>query len=448
MAVRRDRIPSVKGVSALVPDEAESRTLVEQVLSRCARDFGYRELRLPLLERTELFTRSIGEATDIVHKEMFSFQLRGKDSLSLRPEGTAGAVRSMLELSLADRRPARFWYCGPMFRYERPQKGRSRQFDQFGIEAFGMSGVEIEFEILSLCAAIWRALGLEGRLQLQISSLGDESCRQRHKKDLLAYFAPHRDSMGEEARQRMQQNPLRLLDSKEPALQQILQDAPLLPDYLDTPSAERFDTLCRMLDEASIAYQINPRLVRGLDYYTHTVFEWVAADGLGGQDTLCAGGRYDGLPELLGGAPTAAVGFALGLERLMLVLQAAGTVPQAAAPHFFVVSTNEQARRCGLKLAGELRRLSPGAGVETYCGDAGLASQMKQADASGAAFVLLIGQEEIAAEKVRLKVMADGGEHDFSRHNLRAMLDWVQAQFGELADAQSVAAKDNDLETA
>lgn len=421
----QEKIAPAKGISAIVPPDAAVWTRVEEKLRLCTEEFGYCELRLPILEHTELFARSIGEATDIVHKEMFSFETRGNASLSLRPEGTAGAVRSVLEHSLADRRPGRFWYCGPMFRYEKPQKGRARQFHQFGVESLGMASVESEYELLSLCAALWRALGIEDRLELQIASLGSDACRRRYRAELVAFLQQFSDTMSEEQRQRVWQNPLRLLDSKDPKLRKLLRDAPLLKDSMKHESVSRFAALCQLLDDAGVRYTVNPRLVRGLDYYTHTVFEWVAAGDLGGQHTLCAGGRYDGLSQLLGGPELPAAGFALGLERLMLVMQAAETLPKVAPPRFFIASIGPAATRYALGLAEELRDRAPGAGVQVHCGESSLSSQMRQANAAGIPYVLMLGPEELADGVIRLKSMVDGQERQFDRKNTEALLDWV-----------------------
>jgi histidyl-tRNA synthetase len=354
--------------------------------------YGYREIRMPLLEKTELFKRSIGEVTDIVEKEMYTFDDRNGDSLTLRPEGTASCVRACMQHGLLHNQQQRLWYAGPMFRHERPQKGRYRQFHQVGVEAFGMTGPDIDAEMIFMTARIWERLGLSGAV-LQLNSLGTLQARAAYRDALVDYLQAHADALDDDSRRRLDSNPLRILDSKNPDMQALLTAAPSLPDYLDDESREHFTALRGLLDAAGIRYELNPRLVRGLDYYSKTVFEWVT-DQLGAQGTICAGGRYDGLVEYLGGKPVPAVGFALGLERLLGLLAAGGVDLPGNDPHVYLVMDGEQATERGMVFAEELRAALPGLRLQVNCGAGSFKSQFKRADRSGAGIALVIGDDE------------------------------------------------------
>ena len=339
-------IRAIRGMNDILPGEALQWRQVEDTAARLFASYGYGELRLPLVEQTELFRRSIGAVTDIVEKEMYSFDDRHGDSLSLRPEGTAGCVRAAIQQNLLAT-PCRLWYAGPMFRYERPQKGRQRQFHQIGAEAFGYAEPAIDAELIALSARLWRALGIDGAVRLELNSIGSATARARYREALVAYLDAHRDALDADSQRRLESNPLRILDSKDPGTRAVLDGAPALPDYLDDEAAADFERLGALLDAAGIAFVHNPRLVRGLDYYNKTVFEWVT-DALGAQGTVCAGGRYDGLVEQLGGRSTPGVGFAMGLERLVLLREALAVAPAAAAPDVYVVAVGDAAERVAL----------------------------------------------------------------------------------------------------
>ncbi len=361
-------------------------TAVESCARTLFAGYGYQEIRLPLLEHTELYTRAVGEVTDIVEKEMYTFVDRNGDSLSLRPEGTAGCVRAGIEAGAFHNQTQRFWYQGPMFRHERPQKGRYRQFHQLGVEAYGMAGPDIEAEMILLGERLWRALGVKTRLL--VNSLGTPACRAAYRQALVDYLARHAADLDDDSRRRLERNPLRILDSKNPALADLLDAAPKLADYWSGEAVAHFQGLTDQLTEAGVAFTVTPRLVRGLDYYTHTVFEWVS-DALGAQATVCAGGRYDGLVEELGGAATPAVGFALGLERLVTLVT---RWPQTAPLDVFVI-TGTPTRRKAVALAEALRE--HGFAVEVYLGPAGVKSQIKRAQSSGARMTLYAQGDEI-----------------------------------------------------
>ena len=371
--------------------------------------YGYAEIRTPLIERTELFQRSIGEVTDIVEKEMYTFADRNGDSLSLRPEQTASCVRAGIEHGLLHNRSQRLWYAGPMFRHERPQKGRYRQFHQFGIETFGMAGPDIDLELLLLGERFWRRLGLDALVTLEINSLGTPESRARYRERLVEHFSAWRDRLDDDELRRLEENPLRLLDSKNPALGEAIATAPELTDALDAESREHFDWIRAGLSEAGIDYRVNPRLVRGLDYYTGTVFEWVT-DRLGAQGTVCAGGRYDGLVEQLGGRPTPAAGFALGIERLLALLEGEGLVPDPPQPHACLLPVGDTAARQALPLAEMLRDALPWLRLETLCGGGSMKSLFRRADRSGARLALVLGADEIERGSVTVKDLRSGGE--------------------------------------
>jgi histidyl-tRNA synthetase len=394
-------IQAIRGMNDVLPDQTPHWQRVEDTACAVLAAYGYQEIRLPLLEKTELFKRSIGEVTDIVEKEMYTFEDRNGDSLTLRPEGTAGCVRACIENGLIHNQVQRLWYGGAMFRHERPQKGRYRQFHQIGVEAFGMAGPDIDAELILMTARLWRGLGLHD-VHLQINSLGTAAARAAYREHLVEYLSGHWDALDEDSRRRLHTNPLRVLDSKNPEMRAVIAEAPQLPDYLDEESRVHFQALQAMLDAAGVPYQVNPRLVRGLDYYTKTVFEWVT-DRLGAQGTVCAGGRYDGLVEQLGGRATPAAGFALGMERLVAMLEELALTAGARTPHLYLVLAGEAAERQGLVLAERLRDAWGGLRVLANCGGGSFKNQLKRADRSGAAFALILGDEEVAQGQVGIK---------------------------------------------
>lgn len=383
-------IQAIRGMNDLLPDAAALWRRAESAAHDALHAYGYREIRLPVVERTELFARSIGQHTDIVEKEMYTFEDRNGDMLTLRPEGTAGCVRAGVENGILYNQVQRLWYKGPMFRHERPQKGRYRQFHQIGAECFGIGSPDIDAELILVCARIWKVLGIEG-LVLQINSLGTPESRVRYREELVRYLNKRRDELDEDSLRRLEKNPLRILDSKASMMQRLIAEAPSLFDYLDDSSRRHFDALRAYLDAAGIRCEVNPRLVRGLDYYTRTVFEWTTG-GPGAQATVCAGGRYDTLVELLGGKPTPAVGFALGLERLVELMRAQGTRAVGDRPHVYIILLGDTAQQKGLLLAEQLRDRN--LRVECNCGGGSMKSQMKRADRSGARHALILGPEE------------------------------------------------------
>lgn len=392
-------VQAVRGVKDLLPDTIARWQHVEAVARDVLASYGYRELRLPIIEKSELFARSIGEHTDIVEKEMYTFEDRNGERLTLRPEGTAGCVRAGIEHGLLHNQVQRFWYAGPMFRHERPQKGRYRQFHQIGVEAFGLAGPDIDAEVILLSARLWRALALDG-LTLHINSLGTAAARAAYRDELVAFLRGRLDELDEDSRRRLETNPLRVLDSKHPAMQAIIAEAPQLLEHLDDASREHFARLREYLDAAGVRYQVNPRLVRGLDYYSRTVFEW-QTDKLGAQSAVCAGGRYDGLVELLGGKPTPAIGFALGLERLVELLTLQDSPVADFAPQIYIAVAGAAQTSLALTLAETLR--TKGLRVELHCGGGNLGNQLKRADRSGARFALIVGEAEQTAATVTVK---------------------------------------------
>ena len=393
-------IQAIRGMNDLLPEVLSLWQRIEQVAESVLSAYGYREIRFPIIEKTELYKRSIGEVTDIVEKEMYTFEDRNGDSLTLRPEGTAGCVRAGVENGLLHNQTQRLWYAGPMFRHERPQKGRYRQFHQIGVEAFGIGTPDIDAELIFVTARLWRLLGIRG-LELQINSLGTPAARTRYRQVLVEYLRGQHEHLDEDSRRRLDGNPLRVLDSKNPAMQSLIAAAPSLHEHLDEESRRHFEQLCAYLQAANIPYRVNPRLVRGLDYYTRTVFEWVTAD-LGAQGTVCAGGRYDGLVEILGGQSTPAAGFALGLERLAELAALQQVAGADRPPQVYVAPLGEgKIAQQGLVLAEQLR--DAGLRVELHCGGGSLKSQLKRADRSGARYALLLGESELAAAQVSVK---------------------------------------------
>ena len=411
----------------LLPDQSPVWQYLESSVARHVQSYGYREIRFPILETTELFKRSIGEVTDIVEKEMYSFPDRHDESVSLRPEGTAGCVRACTQNGLLYNQIQRLWYCGPMFRYERPQKGRLRQFHQIGVEVFGLDGPDIDAEILVMTDRLWRELGIRDQVTLQLNSLGDSASRASYRAALLEYLEQHRDALDADSLRRLDSNPLRILDSKVEQTQVIVANAPVLLDYLDKESREHFDALCALLDSMDISYEINPRLVRGLDYYGKTVFEWVT-DSLGAQGTICAGGRYDGLVEQLGGKPTPAIGFGMGEERLALLLDAAGAVPDSIARQLdvYLLAVGDVAAQA-LSLGEQLHQACGGLRIQRHCGGGSVKSQMKKADRSGAEIALILGEDEVAAGQVTVKYLR--GQAEQQTLDVAAVIELLQREF-------------------
>jgi len=407
----------------VLPSETPLWQWVEREIREVLESYGYSEIRLPIVEPTVLFERGIGDATDIVEKEMYTFADRNGDSLTLRPEGTAGCVRAGLQHGLFYNQTQRLWYSGPMFRHERPQKGRYRQFHQVGVEAVGLAGPDIDAELVFMTARLWRRFRLGG-VQLQLNSLGSPEARQRFRAALVAYFTAHADALDEDSRRRLHTNPLRILDSKNPSMQALIAGAPPFFDYIDRESAEHFSALREMLELAGIEYVVNPRLVRGLDYYTKTVFEWVT-DRLGAQGTVCAGGRYDGLIEQSGGRPTPAVGFALGLERLIALVQVDDLAPRGAtAPDLYLMPLDQECVAAAMELAESLRDEVKGLKVLTHCGGGSVKSQLKRAHQSRARWGLLLGTEELTAGTVSIKPLrGEGAQRTVTRAEA---VDWLR----------------------
>ncbi len=395
----------------ILPPESAAWQWLEGQVRELMAGYGYAEIRTPMLERTELFKRSIGEVTDIVEKEMYTFEDRNGDSLSLRPENTASVVRAGIEHGLLHNSTRRLWYTGPMFRHERPQKGRYRQFHQVGVETFGMPGPDIDLELLLLGERLWRSLGLGDTVTLEINSLGTPESRRAYRERLVAHFEAHADGFEEHEQRRLHENPLRLLDSKNPALADAIAAAPSLTDSLDARSRDQFEWIRNRLDAAGVHYRVNPQLVRGLDYYTGTVFEWTT-ERLGAQGTVCAGGRYDGLVEQLGGRATPAAGFALGVERLLALIEAEGQWPPLAGPHACLLLVGAGAQAQGLVLAERLRDELPGLRLETLCGGGSLKSQFRRADRSGAELALVLGDDELASGRVTIKPLRREGAQE------------------------------------
>ena len=399
-------IQAIRGMNDILPEQSPLWEFFEDIVRDWLRSYGYANIRMPLVEQTALFKRAIGEVTDIVEKEMYSFtdELNG-EQLTLRPEGTASCVRAVVQHNLLYNAPQRLYYSGAMFRHERPQKGRYRQFHQIGVEALGFPGPDIDAEHILMCADLWRRIGLDD-ITLQINTLGSGEARARHRAKLIEYFEQHLDVLDEDARRRLHTNPLRILDSKNPAMQEIAHQAPKLLDELDESSLKHFDAVQVILRDAGIEYVINPRLVRGLDYYNFTVFEWVT-ERLGAQGTVCAGGRYDGLVEQIGGKPAPACGFAMGVERLLALMQENGFGALPPTVHAYIVHQGDIANRFAWTVAQQLREA--GLNVILHCGGGSFKSQMKKADASGARFSVIIGDDEANTAEVSLKPLREAG---------------------------------------
>ncbi|MBI3479186.1 MAG: histidine--tRNA ligase [Nitrosomonadales bacterium] len=412
-------IQAVRGMNDILPDEAELWLWFEEVVRDWLHSYGYRNIRMPLVEPTALFKRAIGEVTDIVEKEMYSFEdAMNGDHLTLRPEGTASCVRAVLQHNLLYNAPQRLYYNGQMFRHERPQKGRYRQFHQFGVEALGYAGPDIDAEQILMCARLWKKLGLRD-VTLQLNTLGDSASRHRHRTKLIAYFEQHKSALDADAERRLHSNPLRILDSKNPAMQELIAGAPKLMDELEDEALQHFSAVQATLVQHGVPFEINPRLVRGLDYYNRTVFEWVTTR-LGAQGTICAGGRYDGLVEQIGGKPVPAIGFAMGVERLLALLQEDGMALPKPQVDVYVVHQGESASQLASRVAEQLRNES--LRVVLHCGGGSFKSQMKKADGSGAQVAVVIGDDEAHANEASVKPMQGGEQVRVGVQNLAATI--------------------------
>ncbi len=404
------KIQAIRGMNDLLPEQSVVWQYLEEKVKTLLARYGYSEIRMPIVEQTELFKRSIGEVTDIVEKEMYTFEDRNGDSLTLRPEGTACCVRAAEQHGLLFNQTQRLWYAGPMFRHERPQKGRYRQFHQIGVECFGLLGPDIDAELILLTARLWKELGIEGKLTLQINSLGSSEERSKYKAELVNYLSQFEADLDEDSRRRLGSNPLRILDSKNAATQAILANAPRLADFLGEESAAHFDALLAQLDRSGVKYEVNTGLVRGLDYYSKTVFEWVT-DALGAQGTVCAGGRYDGLVEQLGGKATPGVGFAMGVERLVLLLEALEAVPEhvRSTVDIYIAAVGDSTQALAFEVAEQIREAST-LRVLQHAGGGSFKSQLKKADKSGAAYAVIIGEQEVENAAVIIKPLLNDSE--------------------------------------
>lgn len=418
------QIQAIRGMNDCLPEQTPAWQLVESVIRRVVASYGYSEIRMPIVEVTSLFKRAIGEVTDVVEKEMYTFDDRNGDSLTLRPEGTAGCVRACIEHGLVYNQERRMWYMGPMFRHERPQKGRYRQFHQFGVEVFGLQGPDIDAELIMLTARLWKELGIADHAQLQLNSLGSPAERQQHREALVQFLEQHKSVLDEEAQRRMYTNPLRVLDTKNEDIQAILGDAPRLSDYFGEETNAHFEGLKSLLDAAGITYQLNDRLVRGLDYYNYTVFEWVTTS-LGAQGTICGGGRYDGLVEQLGGQATPAVGFGLGLERLTLMLEELDKLHNVPAPvDVYLCAMGEGSSIAAFQLAEKLRYDCPNLRIMNHCGGGNFKKQMKRADKVNASIALILGESELTNRTVTVKFLRDQSEQQTVTYD--ALLSMLQ----------------------
>ncbi|WP_334320579.1 histidine--tRNA ligase [Gilliamella apicola] len=413
------KIQSIRGMNDLLPTESASWQQIEKIVKGVLNSYGYNEIRTPIVEDTALFKRAVGEVTDIVEKEMYTFNDRNNESITLRPEITAGCVRAGIEHGLFYNQEQRLWYLGPAFRYEKPQKGRYRQFHQFGVEVFGLEGPNIDAELILLTARFWKALGIEQHTSLELNSIGSLEARANYRNALVSFLEQHKDKLDEDCLRRMYTNPLRVLDSKNPVIQDLLDKAPKLFDYLDEESKEHFDGLCRLLDNAGIKYNINQRLVRGLDYYNRTVFEWVTSS-LGAQGTVCGGGRYDGLVSQLGGQPTPAVGFAMGVERLVLLVQAVNPSLNSdnSIDIYMISSGDEKTISAAQCIAEQLRDGLPEKRIVTNYGSSNFKKQFTKADKLGAKIAVIIGENEIANQTVTIKNLQNGEQVEVAQTNI------------------------------
>lgn len=414
-------IQAIRGMNDCLPTQSPLWQKVEGTVKNVISAYGYNEVRMPIVEMTHLFSRAIGEVTDVVEKEMYTFEDRNGDSLTLRPEGTAGCVRSGIENGLLYNQEQRLWYMGPMFRHERPQKGRYRQFHQCGVEVFGLDGPDVDAELIMMTARMWRELGISEHVRLELNSIGSLDARANYRTALIEYLEQYMDVLDDDCKRRLYTNPLRVLDTKNPDVQAVLGDAPKLSDYLDEESKQHFAGLCELLDVAGIEYTVNERLVRGLDYYNRTVFEWIT-ESLGSQGTVCGGGRYDGLVEQLGGKPTPAVGFAMGLERLVLMMETLGNTHVRRSVDVYMVTAGEGTLSAGMKLAEQIREQVPGLRVMTHFGGGNFKKQFKRADKVGAAIALVLGEDEVAGNTVVVKDLAGGEQETISQAEIASKL--------------------------
>lgn len=415
-------IQAIRGMNDYLPADTAIWQRIEGTLKQVLASYGYSEIRLPIVEHTPLFSRAIGEVTDVVEKEMYTFEDRNGESLTLRPEGTAGCVRAGIEHGLLYNQEQRLWYTGPMFRYERPQKGRYRQFHQMGVEVFGLQGPDVDAELIMMTARWWKALGIADHVELELNSIGSLDARANYRSALVAFLEQHQDVLDEDCKRRMYTNPLRVLDSKNPDIQKLLNDAPTLGEFLDEESREHFSGLCALLDDAGIKYRINERLVRGLDYYNRTVFEWVTSS-LGSQGTVCGGGRYDGLVEQLGGRATPAVGFAMGMERLVLLVQAVNPeFEPTRIVDVYVIASGQGVQSAAMQLAEKLRDADPALKLMTNFGGGNFKKQFGRADKWGARIALVLGEDEVKAGQVVVKDLRTGDQQTLAQSDAAATL--------------------------
>ncbi|MDR6349475.1 MULTISPECIES: histidine--tRNA ligase [unclassified Pantoea] len=415
-------IQAIRGMNDYLPADTAIWQRIEGTLKQVLASYGYSEIRLPIVEHTPLFSRAIGEVTDVVEKEMYTFEDRNGESLTLRPEGTAGCVRAGIEHGLLYNQEQRLWYTGPMFRYERPQKGRYRQFHQMGVEVFGLQGPDVDAELIMMTARWWKALGIAEHVELELNSIGSLDARANYRSALVAFLEQHQDVLDEDCKRRMYTNPLRVLDSKNPDIQKLLNDAPTLGEFLDEESREHFSGLCALLDDAGISYRINQRLVRGLDYYNRTVFEWVTSS-LGSQGTVCGGGRYDGLVEQLGGRATPAVGFAMGMERLVLLVQAVNPeFEPTRIVDVYVIASGQGVQSAAMQLAEKLRDADPALKMMTNFGGGNFKKQFARADKWGARIALVLGEDEVKAGQVVVKDLRTGDQQTLAQSDAAATL--------------------------
>jgi histidyl-tRNA synthetase len=421
-------IQAIRGMHDVLPEQTPLWQYAEGIIKEVLASYGYSEIRLPIVEKTELFKRSIGEVTDIVEKEMYTFEDRNGDSLTLRPEGTAGCLRACLEHGLLHHQTHRLWYYGPMYRHERPQKGRYRQFIQLGVETYGMSGPDIDAELILLMHRLWKRLGIRDKVSLELNSLGTIAERIAYREVLVAYFQRHKDILDEDSERRLHTNPLRILDSKNPEIKDVIANAPELMDYLGADSLAHFKAITTTLEDLGVAYEINTRLVRGLDYYSLTVFEWVTNE-LGSQGTVCAGGRYDGLIEQLGGKSNHAVGFAMGMERLLALLELRDDIPVAKPVDAYMVRVGEKAEREGLRFAETIRNEIPGLKLQISAEGGSFKSQFKKADKMGAEFAIILGDDEVEQGEVSIKCLRKGLEQQTMPQN--QAISFLQEQLQE-----------------
>ncbi len=421
-----EQIQPVRGMNDVLPGEIIAWQTIERAARELLGDYGYQEIRVPVLERTELFKRAIGEYTDVVEKEMYTFTDQGGESLTLRPEGTAGVMRALISNGMLRGQRHKLWCAGPMFRHERPQKGRYRQFHQISVEAVGFPGPDVDVELIALAARLWRRLGI-ARVRLEINSLGTPEARRAYREKLVEYLRAHHGQLDADSRRRLEGNPLRVLDSKNPEMRALIDAAPVLTDHLDPESQAHFQALCAALEALGIPFRVNPRLVRGLDYYSRTVFEWIT-DALGAQDAVCSGGRYDGLISQLGGESTPGIGFAMGIERLVALLTQAGPPAASPAADVYIVVSGERASAFGLELAEQLRDALPGRRFELNLGGGNFKAQFRRADRSGAALALILGDDELARGVAALKPLRrDAGQSESPLPDLAAAIETALA---------------------